>query len=457
MLARVREAVNRPVDIAWLAAFRILFGLIMSVSMIRFIAYGWIDRFFVKPTFHFKYWGFAWVPAPSHTVAHALFWVMALLAACVCVGAWFRVAAPLFAVGFAYIQLIDVTTYLNHYYLAFLLSALLALSPAHSAWSLDAWRRKRAVTHVPAGWLWLLRAQVGIVYTYAGLAKAQSDWLLEGQPLRIWLSSLTTLPVLGPLFAWDPAALLMSWAGFLFDATIVVWMSWRRTRPFAYAIIIVFHILTKMLFPIGMFPVIMVLSALVFFAPSWPRDLWARVRRQSPASLAPQASPGRTWSPVAVAIASVFVLFQLVMPMRHWLYRANVLWDEQGMRFSWRVMVREKNGSVNYRVRQTSTGRQWEVSPRRYLNRIQENEMAGQPDLILQLAHHIERDFVARGFGPVEVRAEAFASLNGRPAAYLVDPNVNLAQTRDGIGKATWIAADPHLPVPRLRTISAAR
>lgn len=456
MLARLREALNRPVDVAWLAAFRILFGLVMSVSMFRFIAYGWIDPFFVKPTFHFKYWGFAWVPAPGHTAAHVLFWVMALLAACICVGAWFRVAAPLFALGFAYIQLIDATTYLNHYYLAFLLASLLALSPAHRAWSVDAWRRKSSVTHIPAGWLYLLRAQVGIVYTFAGLAKAQGDWLLEGQPLRIWLSSLTTLPVLGPLFAWDPAALLMSWAGFLFDASIVLWMSWRRTRPLAYAVIVVFHILTKVLFPIGMFPVIMVLSALVFFSPSWPRTLWARVRRQAVPVPLLVSSPVRSWSPAVMAAASVFVLFQLAMPLRHWLYRGNVLWDEQGMRFSWRVMVREKNGSVNYLVKQPGTGRQWEVTPRRYLNRVQENEMAGQPDLILQLAHHIQRDFAARGFGNVQVRAEAFASLNGRPAAYLVDPSVDLTQKHDGIAKADWIAPDPHLPVPRLRAISAA-
>jgi len=451
----LREALNRPVDIAWLAAFRILFGLVMSVSMFRFIAYGWIDRFFVKPTFHFKYWGFAWVPAPSHTTAHVLFWVMAGLAACICVGAWFRVAAPLFVLGFAYIQLIDATTYLNHYYLALVLSALLAVSPAHRAWSVDAWRRRSSSTHIPAGWLWLLRAQVGIVYTYAGLAKAQSDWLLEGQPLRIWLSSLTSLPLLGPLFAWDPTALLMSWAGFLFDASIVIWMSWRRTRPFAYAIIIVFHILTRVLFPIGMFPVIMVLSALVFFSPSWPRDLWARLRRQSSPSPVANVATAPAWRSPTVTLASLFVLFQLLMPLRHWLYGGNVLWDEQGMRFSWRVMVREKNGSVNYVVKQTSTGRQWEVSPRRYLNRIQENEMAGQPDLILQLAHHIQRDFAARGIEGLEVRASAFASLNGRPAAYLVDPNVDLAKTHDGLAKADWIAPDPHLPLPRLRAISA--
>ena len=55
-VSRAFEALFRPVDIAWLAAFRVLFGLSMGVSMVRFIAYGWIDEFFVTPAFHFKYW-----------------------------------------------------------------------------------------------------------------------------------------------------------------------------------------------------------------------------------------------------------------------------------------------------------------------------------------------------------------------------------------------------------------
>jgi vitamin K-dependent gamma-carboxylase len=44
----------RHVDIAWLVAFRILFGAALSVSMLRFLAYGWVDRLFVTPKFHFK-------------------------------------------------------------------------------------------------------------------------------------------------------------------------------------------------------------------------------------------------------------------------------------------------------------------------------------------------------------------------------------------------------------------
>ena len=51
------------------------------------------------------------------------------------------------------------------------------------------------------------------------------------------------------------------------------------------------------------------------------------------------------------------MLVQLLLPLRAHLYGGNVLWHEQGMRFSWRVMVREKNGSVTFIVREPRDGR----------------------------------------------------------------------------------------------------
>lgn len=448
-----------PVDVAWLAAFRILFGLTVCVSMLRFIGYDWIDRFWVAPDFHFKYWGFEWVEPLPGPLMHALFWVLAGLGAAIAAGFFFRIASVLFAIGFVYLQLIDVTTYLNHYYLAAILAVLLALSPAHRAWSLDALRTRDSVREIPALWLWLLRFQIGVVYTFAGLAKAHGDWLLHGQPLGIWLGSKTGMPVLGTLFGFEHAALVMGWAGFLFDTFIVWFLLFRRVRPFAYAVVLLFHATTRTLFPIGMFSTIMVLSALVFFPPEWPRAWVARGRRlfgrsESQASVAAHAAPLR-FPRLATGAVAVFCLVQLLLPLRFLAYGGNVRWHEQGMRFSWRVMVREKNGSTTFVVRNKETGRTWHVSPNEYLNRLQEREMSGQPDLILQLAHHIRDDFDARGHGPVEVRADALVSLNGRPAQPLVDPTVDLASVQDGIAPASWILPAPEGPPPHLRPVAS--
>jgi len=455
---RARAALGTDVDAAWLAALRAVFGLTMCVSMLRFIAYGWIDDFWVRPRFHFKYWGFAFVEPLSPSLMHALFWGLAALALAMAVGFFARWAGALFLLGFAYVQLLDVTTYLNHYYLAALLTALLVVSPAPRVWALDRklglTKAGLARTRVSAKWLWLFRFQVGVVYTYAGFAKANADWLVHAQPLRIWLGSRTGMPVLGPLFRLEGAPLAMSWCGFLFDTFVVWFLLTRRTRPFAFVAVVVFHAMTRALFPIGMFPFIMIGAALVFFEPSWPRWILAKVRLVSPRAeaaeaAAPTIAPRRAWG---WALAAIYCVLQLALPARFLAYGGDVRWHEQGMRWSWRVMVREKNGSITYVLRDKATGRIWHLSPRKYLTPLQERELQGQPDLILQLAHHIRDDYARRGTH-LEVRVEAIVSLNGRRSAPLIDPDVDLASIPDGIARASWILPCPDDPPPHIRPI----
>jgi vitamin K-dependent gamma-carboxylase len=446
------ERLLRPIDGAWLAAFRALFGVTLAISMWRFLANDWVNRFFVEPRFFFKYWGFGWVQPLSGEALHAAVVGLVGLGLCVAAGFAFRLSAFLLALGLTYLQLIDVSTYLNHYYLAALLAWLLALSPAGRSGSVDAWlarhwRGKQAKTQVAAGWLYLFRFQIGLVYCFAAVAKLQPDWLLHAQPLRIWLGASAELPMLGRLLTLDGVPLLLSWCGFLFDATIVLWLSLRRTRPWAYGVLLVFHGLTRLLFPIGMFPVIMSLSALVFFDPSWPRR-WLRL----PELEAPPALAGASrWARAAVTLGVGYCALQLLLPLRFAIYGGDVLWHEQGMRFSWRVMVRAKGGSTTFAVTSKRTGRTWHESPSAYLTPLQESEMVSQPDLILQLAHHVQAEAERRGLGPVEVRALARASLNGRRSAPFIDPNVDLTAVNDGLARERWVLPAPPSPPPHTR------
>ncbi len=498
-----QKAVNFPVspthlfcrvDGAWLGAFRVLFGLTMCVSMIRFLVYGWVSRFFLEPTFFFKYWGFGWVEPLSASGMYALFFMLVALSACVAAGFCFRVASLLFAVGLTYVQLIDVTTYLNHYYLAALLSFLLAVSPAGQVWSVDRFLSQRRLRvgrsqkaqrdpgdqGVALFWLYLLRFQVGAVYFFAGLAKFNSDWLIHAQPLRIWLGARTHLPLIGPLFAIEGVPLLMSWAGFLFDLTIVFWLSRRRTRAVAYLVVLVFHTLTRVLFPIGMFPIIMSLAALVFFEPDWPRRVVRRLRRMRryvedwfEARLGRDAGPssGSAWSrylPIShrasqdeprwrkrllVSAGAVYCVLQLALPLRFLAYGGNVMWHEQGMRFSWRVMLRAKGGSARFVVEEPGSDRRAYVDPRHYLTDLQESEMVSRPDLLLQFAHHLAHEYENRGWKDVAVRVDSRISLNGRRSATFVPPHVDLTSRRDGLWPFDWVAEAPKDPPHHTRPV----
>jgi len=447
----MRHLSTARVDVAWLSAFRVLFGLTMAVSATRFLVYGWVDRLFSSQSFRFTFFGFAWVERLPQPDLHGLFAALVLLSLAVAAGAWVRITTPLLALGLSYFQLLDVTNYLNHYYLAALLAWLLCALPIGRAYSIDAWlraRRGETVDYtVSALALYLLRLQVGLVYFFAGLAKAQPDWLLHAQPLRIWLSARTDLPLLGPLLGLEGTALALSWAGFLFDTTVPFFLLGRRTRPYAFAAVILFHTGTKLLFPIGMFPFIMVLSALVFFEPSWPRRVlgWLGPAWRSAVN-APTGASGRRVPGWVLVAAACYALLQLALPLRAFAYPGDVLWHEQGMRFSWRVMVRAKGGSTTFRVVPEPGAAPLIVPPRTYLTSYQESEMSSQPDLILQLAHRIRDDFREQGFARVAVYADSRVALNGRRSQPFIDPRVDLGQVEDSLARAAFVLPAPSAP-----------
>ncbi len=62
--------------------------------------------------------------------------------------------------------------------------------PANVYFSADALRKPSLrLVYVPRFTIDTIKIIIGILYVYAGLAKINSDWLLEAQPLRTWLPS----------------------------------------------------------------------------------------------------------------------------------------------------------------------------------------------------------------------------------------------------------------------------
>src|SRR5258707_5572799 len=104
------------------------------------------------------------------------FAALAVLAVCIAVGFHYRISTILFFLGFTYVFLLDESRWLNHFYLVSLVSFLLIFVPAHRAFSLDARRRPHIRSSTVPTWsLWLLRAQIAIVYLYGALAKLNGD------------------------------------------------------------------------------------------------------------------------------------------------------------------------------------------------------------------------------------------------------------------------------------------
>jgi len=430
---RLCERLARPVDIASLAVFRILFGLVMAGAMLRFIAKGWVETMYLQPAFHFPWQWLPWVRPLPGVGMHLLVGALAALALGIAVGFRFKLCAWLFFIGFTYLEFLDQTAYLNHYYLVSLLAGLLALMPAHRAWSVDAWRKPRlAAATTPAWTVGLLRFQIGVVYVFAGLAKLNADWLLHAQPLRIWLAARSDLPVLGGLLAEPWAAYAASWGGAIYDLSIPFLLLTARARPYAYAAVMGFHALTAVLFPIGMFPWIMMAATLVFFPPDWPRSLISCCggRRRGNHSATSQTEPAcvgshrleRPVSAFAVGALTLYCLVQITLPLRSWLYPHQGAWDGRGFNFAWRVMLVEKTGHAELFAVDRVTGRRERIRVEDYLTPRQRMMMAQDPHLIREFARHMAAEHPGR-----EIRADAFATLNGRPSQRLVRADVNMA------------------------------
>jgi vitamin K-dependent gamma-carboxylase len=326
-------------------------------------------------------------------------------------------------VAFTYAHLCDKTNYLNHYYLLSLLLGLAAMLPLGSALSLDAWRAGFD-SRVPAWVLWLVRFQIGVVYFYGGVGKLGADWLLRAMPLQIWLAANGDFPLLGPILRRPETPFLMSWIGTAFDLSIAFFLCSPRTRRFAYVVVIVFHVMTARLFQIGMFPWVMIALTLVFFDPSWPRFLVRGVRPRAVGESTRAQMPTPKW---AFGAALAWAIFQAMFPLRSHLFTNDVLWTEDGYRFSWRVMLMEKAGSAEFTATDPQTGGSRLVRVRDWLTPFQVKMMSTQPDMILTFARWVADDAVARGEARPRVCGDVVVSLNGRPATRLIDPTIDLA------------------------------
>ena len=417
-------------SVAPLAAFRLLFGLLMAISMVRFYLNGWIEKLYLEPDFHFTYLGLEWVQ-PLGNWTYALFMLCFLASIFVAFGYYYRIAIWVFFLTFTYIEAMDKTTYLNHYYFISMMGLLLAWLPADAGYSL----KHRGDALVPKWTVFAPMLFVGLVYFYAGLAKLNSDWLLRAQPLAIWLPGRTDLPVLGGLFEKTWVHFTFSWGGALYDLTVPFLLCYRRTRPYAFGLVLIFHILTRALFPIGMFPFIMVAGAIMFFSPATHKFWLLKVFRGKAVRKVTLALPK-----LSVGLTVLFFVGQFLIPLRSLAYPGELFWHEQGFRFSWRVMLMEKQGYTTFKCVDTATGEQWRVQNDQFLTAFQEKQMAFQPDFILEYAHHLAEHFErTQRREKVAVYAESYVALNGRHSRPFVDPSVDLTTKKRNLRTIDWL------------------
>lgn len=449
LLTNFRRNAFSPVDIASLIFFRIAFGLLMAWDIWTYYNRGWVAHDWLQPRLLFKYYGFTWVhPWPGNGLF--IHWAaLGILAFFIATGFLYRWSTVLFCLGYTYCFLLNEARWFNHTYLICLFSFLLIFAPANRAFSIDALLKPEIRSQTTPAWpLWLLRFQMGAVYFFAGFAKITPDWL-RGEPMRTWLAEKTELPLIGQFFREQWMVYAFSYGALLFDLFIVPFLIWRRTRLVAFCVALVFHFLNAQLFPIDIFPWLAIVATTVFFPPDWPRRILARCGNDD---VSPQnsgdAAPSSARQTVTLTLILIYAAVQIVVPLRHFLYRGGVEWWYSEHRFSWRMMIQRRQVRAYFYVTDPNSDNTTQVEAHDYLEGWQVEKMGWRPDMLLQFAHYLATVMPRAGPKPLKVEARVLVSLNGRKPQLIIDPNVDLAGESRTFGRPRWLL-EIHEPLPR--------
>jgi vitamin K-dependent gamma-carboxylase len=262
----------------------------------------------------------------------------------------------------------------------------------------------------------------------------------------------------------------------------------RRWRATAWLLLLTFHTLNSRLFGIGVFPWLMLWLTPTLLPPETLRDLGAALRgsaserRWIGGFAAVGALIGAVWprpdawmhvgveawgfvvlawlyrhpSDVTATVGwpqaqlsrwalGSWFLFHLVLPLRHLAIPGDVAWTEEGHRYAWRMLLRDKRvEEAAIEVTDPATGQRWYLRADEVVTPAQADDTFGRPDLALAAAHEVARRFAADGHPNVAVRIRSRVSLNGRPPTLLLDPDVDLTKVSPhALPPAPWIRPSP--------------
>lgn len=418
------------VDIAWLAAFRAVFGVLILAGVLVLFAEGRVRSVWVRPDFHFSHPGLAWIQPWPGAGMHVHFAVLGLLAACVALGLFHRLASALLLAGLLFAFLSDASAYSDAAWLACLFAATLALAPAHRAWSLDVrLGRVEPCAWVPGSWLWMVRLQAALVYFFGGIAKLNADWI-GGLPLKYWLADCAGIPVLGTFLNQPWAVTCFAWGTALFGLLVAPLLVWRRSRPAAFLFACCFHATNALVLGAPV-PWLLVAATLCFFDPGWPRRF-----HLLPAAPDPGA---RTAGPAPVPLLALFALLQLFLPLRHLLIPGSAAWTGEGRDFSWSAGSRSHSAAALFYVGDPEKDLVRAVDPAETLDPARLRFMASRPEMLRQFARDLAGREQARTGSRPRVTVRALASLNARLPRLLVDPAADLAARPPTLGHDAWV------------------
>lgn len=355
-----------PQDAVGLAAFRILWGMMIVYEMFLFSRNGFekMAITYYSSAYRMPFPYTEWLTQPSRANMEIIICFAFFAALCVMCGFAYRLAAITFFVLFSYMFVLEAAYYLNHFYLLIIISFAMIFVSANARMSVDSvlFPSRFFRSRVPAWNYFIFKSAVFVVYVWAVLVKLNVDWL-RGEPLRHWiLSSMANkFPTVKYFMTRWYTPYIMSYGGIVVDILqpiLLVQSGWSHTM--GLIITVVFHASNKIFMNIGLFPFMCIILSSLFSSAGWPRRFTlndnVNLDDQYEQALMVRRKDGffsaavwngkigfRRWCVVFLICA--WLLFLVLSPARFVLRttRDQQAWNEVNHEFSWRMKLRSKS------------------------------------------------------------------------------------------------------------------
>ncbi len=412
----------KHIDNSALIVFRIVFGLLCFLESVGAIFTGWVKRVFIDSQFTFSFIGFEWLqPLPDNWM-YLYYIIMGMFALCIMLGYKYRVGILGFTMMWAATYLMQKSSYNNHYYLLMLISSIMVFLPANTYASIDVKQNPKIKRYSMPRWCSLVFVlQLFIVYTYASVAKIYPDWL-NANVVELLMRGKQNYILVGEFLQQKWLHYVLAYGGVLFDGLIIPLLLFKPTRKWAFIISIFFHLFNSFVFQIGIFPYLALAFTLFFFNSKTIQNLFLK---KKPFYNSDEVIIPKYKTPL-IALFSIYFLFQIGLPLRHYFIKGDVLWTEEGHRLSWRMMLRTKSGTATYRIENKATGNSYMVNLDDYLTVKQKRIVSTKPDAIWQFSQQLKEQFRKDG-QDVSVYVNCKVSVNGKPYKQLINPDVDIA------------------------------
>ncbi len=417
-----------------LEIFRIVLGLTVFAEAIRYLIE--LKENHVEPDFLFKFPLFSFVGRMPEQIMQGLLILLCISSIGIVLKKFYKASLLMSLIIYTYFFLLELSLFNNHYYLIILLLGLMLLIPQEGGLSK---LKSGIVPSVPRWGICLVQFQLFIVYFFGGLAKVNSDWLRGDVMRAVFTADPSYLPSFLPL-SIDQASTFYTFGGLFFDLLVVPLLLYKRTRIPAALAAIFFHGSNAVSLDIGVFPYFMI-GALILF---WTGDeclgilkkikvLPSKLQFSYPEKSSMEMRPGLQ------AFLAVYLVIQLLLPVRHYFLPGNVDWNGQGKILAWRMKMPHKAAAkIQIHTFDKATGKQ--LFPKVKLNDHQVNALIYLPNIMPQFIDQLAGAIKNKRKEQLRFETTVMVSMNGRSPQKVYNQDFELGEVSYSLfGRNSWI------------------